>query len=1115
MIHLSPDMQTHQLFIARCLKLQVRVVAQDATSRSNLAAQRFRPLPRWLSLPLCLCLLMIAPASFVWSQTPSSINGTVVDASGAPVADAQLTLITIQTGQERHVSTSSQGFFNFPELTPASYSLKVAAAGFKDVLYDSLQLTLGRQLTVPVVLPVGNVSETVNVTGEPPQITTSTSTISHLVDSKRIEDLPLNGRNPLQLVALVPGAVSRGTTGQFGATNIQFQMSGSDPNDNNYSLDGGFFMNAFYNIPADYPNPDALQEFLVTTRDYSVSLGRGLSSISAVTKSGTNSFHGTAFEFLRNTVLDAANYFSTKPSDFKRNQFGATVGGPIVRNKLFFFGSYQGTIVRGSPGLYTYTSLSPAERQGNFSSLSTPITDPVTGAPFPGNIIPPGRIEPYATNFIKQFLPAVNSPGNIFRFAPASTENGTQILTKVDYLITPNDHVSARYLWENDPQVGNGVSQYLDSTWLANLPTRSQSILLNYTKVLSSSAVNTAILDYDRATYGVINRKNFSLAGLGLDIKDNAVLEYGLTTNSILSIGGYFQAGAGVPTRDIVPVTHFEDTLSLTKGRHQLNVGVELYHSRINQIQNYETGGVMSFSGFATGDAAADFLLGDFSNYAQLTPLITRLRQTIPSVFVQDNIRIGRNVTVNAGVRWDPFRPFVSEDGELGTYIPGRQSTVFPLMAPGLLYPGDRGIPKGVAASRYNNFAPRVGLAWDVTGDGRTSVRLGAGLFFMPTVQGINFNRFPQTPPFGFSVNNSAGNANSIWASPPFNGVNPFPRPNVTDKAALVKIPFTPTTADTSLQLPFKTTLEQQWSLSVQHAISNNAALEVAYVGSAASHLLSSHEGNPAVYIPGQSTEANTQARRINPNIGPINQLGNFISSNYNGLQLDFNKRYSKGVTLLSSYTWSKTLGVQSPFGEGAAGPRDPFNFNLDYGPAGSDITHNWVTSFLWDLPLNQHVESRPLRALFGGWQSSIINSLHSGFPFSVYSGLDNSFSGIGEDTADLVGNPHLPSGRSHTQELQKWFNTSAFQTNPIGTFGNTGINWLRGPGFWDMDLGLTKRFELPESMSMEFRSMFYNAFNHPNFGNPSNTLTSPTFGSITSTASDPRVIEFGLKILF
>jgi hypothetical protein len=1071
---------------------------------------------RWILFALCCTFLALIAPETLWAQnSSSSINGTVVDATGSTVNNAHLTLVNIGTDQERDAVSSSQGFMNFTELTPGTYRLKVSAPGFKDVVYESLLLTLGQQLTVHVVLPLGNVTETVNVSSEPPEITTSTPTVSHLVDSQRIEDLPLNGRNPLQLVALVPGAVITGTSGQFGATNEQFQLSGSDPNDNNYSLDGGFFMNSFYNIASNFPNPDALQEFVVTTRDYSVSLGRGLSSVSAITKSGTNTLHGTAFEFIRNTLFDAANYFAAAPSDFKRNQFGGTLGGKIIRNKLFYFGSYQGTIVRGSPGLYTYTSMTPAERTGDFSALSTKITDPTTGLPFPGNIIPSNRIESYATTFINTFLPPVSSSNGIFSFAPASTENSNQLLGKADYLITPSDHVSVRYLWENDPQVGNGVSQYLDSSWLADLPTRNQSILLNYTKILSPNMVNTAIVDYDRSTYGVINRKKFSLAGLGLDIADNAVLQYGLTTNAILSVGGYFQAGAGVPTRDIVPTTHFSDTFVITKGSHQVNLGVELYHNRVNQIQNYETGGVMSFSGFATGNAAADFLLGDFSNYEQLTPLITRLRQTLPSVYAQDNVRLGRKITVNAGIRWDPFFPFVSENGELGTYIPGRQSTVFPLMAPGLLYPGDKGIPAGVASNRYNNFAPRVGLAWDVKGDGRTSVRIGGGFFYMPTLQGINFNRFPQTPPFGFSVNDSAGNADAIWAGAPFNGVDPFPRPNVTDKAALVKIPFTPTTADTSLQLPFKTTLEQQWSVDLQQALGSNADLEIAYVGSAASHLLSSHEGNPAVYIPGQSTEANTQQRRLNPNIGPINELGDFISSNYNGLQVDFNKRYSQGVTLLSSYTWSKALGVQSPFGEGAEGPRDPFDFNKDYGASGSDIRHNWVTSLVWDIPVGGKLENHVARVLLAGWQSSVINTFRSGSPFSIYSGLDNSFSGIGEDTANLVGNPRLPSGRNHLAETSEYFNTAAFATNPVGTFGDTGINWMYGPGLWDMDLGMTKKFQITERVRTELRSMFYNAFNHPNFGNPNNGRTSPTFGTITGTSDDPRVIEFGMKVVF
>ncbi len=1065
----------------------------------------------WVTLAVITCGGLAANA-----QNTGSITGTVMDSSGAAVSGANLELTDVSTSQTRITKSSAQGYFNFVELPPKVYRLRITAPSFKEYVNDSLQLAVGQQIAVQPVLVLGAVNQSIEVTGAPPPVSTTTASVGQVIETKQIDNLPLNGRNALNLILLVPGSLPAGNSGQFGATQQQFDLSGSDPNANNFTLDGGFNMNAFYSNAANYPNPDALQEFNVSTRTYDAGLGRGFNSISGVTKSGTQNYHGTAFEFFRNTALDAANYFASAPSPYKRNQFGGTLGGKIITDRLFFFMSYQGTQIRGTPGLYTYVDLTPAERAGDFSALGTPIIDPQTGQPFPNNQIPSSRIRPFASTFIQQYLPLPNSGSNLYSFAPATSESENQAIGRVDYSITSKDRMFGRYIFDDMPQVGNGVSYYLNSSWLADLPTRRQSMLLNYTRTFSSRLLNTATFDYDRDAYGVITRNNFSLTGLGLDISNgNALKSYGLKPDSILGVSGYFQAGAGVPTRDIVPTTHFNDRVSLTAGAQQLSFGVEIYHTRVNQLQNYLTDGVMNFSGFATGNAAADFLLGQFSNYEQLTPLITRLRQTLPSIYAQDDWKVSRRVTLNLGVRWDPYFPWISQDNVLGTYIPGRQSRVFPLMAPGLLYPGDPGIPRGVASNRYNNVAPRVGIAWDVFGNGHTSVRLGGGLFYMPTNSAINFNRFPQMPPFGFEANLSAGDADHIWAVQPFNGINPFPRPDVTDVQALKQVPFVATTGDTALGLPFKTPVEQQWSASVQQALGRDSVFELAYVGSAASHLLSSYEGNPAVYIPGQSTEANTQQRRLNPNIGPLNILTTYLSSNYNALEASFNKRYSNGLSLLSSYTWSRALGVVGALGEGSNGQRDPFNKRLDYAVAGDSVNSNWVTAVVWDIPGGEVGQPALMHALLSGWQVNGIFTIHSGYPFTVRSGLDNSFSGIGGDTADLVGNPNLPGGRNRSQKLAEWFNTAAFRVNAVGTFGNTSINSFIGPMYWNLDTGMIKHFHVYEHVNGEFRGIFYNVFNHPNFANPNGVLTSPTFGRITGTSADPRVIEFATRLSF
>jgi hypothetical protein len=1050
------------------------------------------------------------------AQSTGSINGTVLDSTGAAIPRAALELTNVGTAERRSATASPEGYFDFADLKPGRYALRVSATGFKELRFDALQLTVGQTLTLRPGLEVGSVNESVQVTDTPPPVTTSSSSVTQLVDSQRIDRLPLNGRNALQLVALVPGVVNAGSYGQFGAMQISFRISGGRIVDSNFLLDGGFNVNQFYNNAVDYPNPDALQEFSVNTRSYSAAFGRGFSQISAVTKSGTNEYHGSLFEFLRNTKLDARPFFAATRSDFKRNQFGGTVGGPIRKDRLFFFAGYQGTIVRGTPGESRYRTMNAGERAGNFSGAPA-LKDPDNpGLLFPGNLIPASRQRAFAQKFINDYLPQANSGPDFFSFVPGNKLDQKQIVAKVDYAVTEKDRISFRYFFNDVPQRGNGVSAFLDSSWLADLPTRNQSWTLGYTRTFSPRLLNDFRLTYLRNAYGVQTTKDFSLRGLGLDVSvANAISDFGLTPDSRISAAGYFSASPGVPTRDIVPTTHLSNTTSFVSGVHKLEFGIEIYHNRVNQLQNFLTAGQINFSGFATGNAAADFLLGKFSDYRQITPLITRLRQTLPSAYAEDDIRLKRNLTVTLGVRWDPYLAWISENDVLSAFKPGVQSTIFPKMAPGLLYPGDAGLPRGIVDNRYNNIAPRLGIAWDVRGNGRTSVRAGFGVYYIPTVRAIAFNRFPLIQPFALDVRLFGGDTDAMWSVAPYNGKNPFPRPDVTDLQGLKNLEFIPTAGHTTYALPFKTQSDRQWSFSVQQALGGDAVLELNYIGSSSAHLFTSNESNPAVYIPGQSIVANTQQRRLLPQFGPINDTRDSLSANYNALQIVVNKRYSKGFSILGSYTWSKGLGVVGSYGEGSNGQRDPFYNRLDYGRQDNDVKHNFVTSFVWDLPGTGKGQSRALRMLTGGWQLNGINTLRSGFPFTVRSGLDNSFTGIGGDTADQVADWRMSGNRSRGDQINTWFNPAAFVVNAVGTYGTSGINNLDGPGLWTFDLGVNRQFRITESKRIEFRSLFYNIFNYTNLGQPNSTKTSPTFGRITSTAADNRVIEFGLKFAF
>lgn len=1054
--------------------------------------------------------LLGAPSEIV-AQGTASIAGTTVDTTQATVPGASVILTNSETNQVRKSVSSSEGFFQFTDLTPGHYVLDVAKPGFKTWRQSSITLEVAQHITLYPQLEIGSVSQQVEVTVEPPAITTSTSNLSQVVTSAQILDLPLNGRNSLQLQSLVPGVVPTGTAGQFGATQVTFSSSGGRDIDTNYTLDGGYNEDTFYAIANPYPNPDALQEFAVVTRNYRAMFGKGSTDVSAVTRSGTNTFHGSLFEFFRDTSLDATPYFTTNKPTFRRNQFGGAVGGPILHNKLFFFLSYQGTQQSGGPGTQTYTTVPVAQRTGDFSALSKPIIDPRTGEQFPGNIIPSDRITKQAAAFYAKYLPAPNQGPNTYQYQNIGTLTEHQGVAKVDYQLGQQDLAFVRYFMDDVPQV-NYAGNAIDPEWLADEPTRFQNTTIGEVHTFSPHLLNDFHLSYVRSAFGVYPRLNFSLAALGYDVHDISVTKYGLTPYALLSLTGVFTAYTGAPTRDIAPTTHILDNLTIQRGVHSINIGGELFRNRVNETQNYFSGGGIYFNGQTTGVSAADFLLGTYSMYKQIGTETSRLHQKLPSFYVQDDIKIARRLTLNAGIRWDIATGFTSEDGQLMTLQPGKQSTVFPLATPGLLFPGDPGVPKDIVGTRWNNIAPRVGLAWDVFGQGQTSVRAGFGTYYVPLSRGISLNRLVLIQPFVLQVNISGGDAQNIFAGAPFNGVDPYPRPPVNDRDGLKQLPFVPTASESSLPTTFKTEANYEWSLSVQQAISRKATLEADYVGSSSSHLTTSAEINPAVYIPGASTTANTQSRRLYPQIGSVNSILNVLSANYNALQLIYNQRAVAGIFIKSSYTWSKALGVTGAEGEGSNGPRDPFNYRLDYAPLSIDRTNNWVTSVIWK-PLESEHFGPVLHTLIGGWQLGGISTLRSGAPLDLTSGLDNSLTGVGSDTPDVIGNYHV-TNRSKADSATHWFNPAAFKQNAIGTCGTLGVNTLRGPGYINVDLNIQKNFLFAERYGVEFRTSMYNAFNHANLNNPTTVLTSANFGKIT-TATDPRVIEFGVRLKY
>lgn len=1063
----------------------------------------------------------------MFAQGTASISGTVVDASQAAVAGSQVTLTNLGTAQARTIASSDQGLFEFPDLPPGVYKVTVNKTGFKAWEQTSITLAVAQHITLYPALQVGAATEQIEITAQAAFLTTDTSTLSGVVESQQIEQLPLNGRNALQLEALEPGIVSTGTGGQFGATQVTFMSSGGRDIDTNYTLDGGINVDPFYAISNNYPNPDAMQEFSVSSRNYSAQFGRGSTDVSAVTRSGTNSFHGALFEFMRTTDLDATPFFSSAIPDFHRNQFGGAIGGPIVKNKLFFFGSYQGTKEIGSPGEDTYTTIPMAERGLNGADAifpaSTPIINPATGNPFPTNasgqyVVPNADITPQASAFFATYLPKPNLGDNTYVFPSATVLNEEQVVAKVDYQMSPKDLTFVRYFFDNVPTSGYGLGtgSALDTNWISQFPYRYQDTTIGEVHTFSPALLNNFHITYQRSTFGEITSLGFSLSAIGYDVNtQSAYSNYGLTPDSSLSVGGAFGAYLGAPTRDIMPTYDISDNLTWIKGKHTINAGLQIYNNRINELQNFFTGGAMSFSGQFTGTGASDFLLGKFSNYTQISGLSSRLHQTLPSGYVQDDIKILPHVTLNAGLRWDVVSGYHSEDGQLMTLQPGKQSTVFPLATEDLLFAGDKGIPADVIGTRWNDIAPRLGVAWDVFGNGKTSLRLGYGRYFVPMTEGISLNRQTLIQPFCVEVSLNAGDAEDIWDTPPFTGTDPYPIPS--SASGLANVPFVKYGSETTLPTRWKTQTSDMWSLSIQQQLWKNSVLETNYVGSSSAHMFTSAQANWAQYVAvnGVLPTPNNpmyQQRRLYGDIGPIELDADLLSANYNSLQVVYNQQLHKGLMIKSAYTWSKNLGVNSIEGAGGSGPRNPANWRADYSPIAGSVPQVWVSSVIWK-PLDGHSFSRPLNLTIGGWQVGGIATLQSGSPLTLYSGIDNSLTGVGQDSPDILGSWKESNG-SRADRIAHWFNPAAFTQNAIGTFGQLRPNSLTNPGYINFDINLQKNFAITERIGLEIRSSFYNAFNHANLYGPANSLSSSNFGAIT-TASNPRVVEFGSHLTF
>ena len=1084
----------------------------------------------------CLLLASLFSSFAAYGQTDAgSIVGTVSDNSGAVLANESVTITNTGNNAKIVVKTDSSGNYSATPLKIGTYTVSVEAQGFKSVTRNGIVLNVQDRLRVDFTLQIGSVSEKLVVTSSAPLLQSESSALGDVIESKQIADLPLNGRDYTQLASLTTGVVKvtesgNGLTGGAqssanGNAGGSFSVNGTRGMLNNFLLDGIDNNSNDNGGNVLKTNVDAIAEFKVQTSNYSAEFGRsGGAVINASIKSGTNQFHGNVFEFLRNSALDAKDYFESpgdKKAPFRQNQFGFTFGGPAIHDKLFFFTDYQGTRV-GSSTIDQSKVPTLAEREGDFSAFlpNTIIYDPatttvvggvVTRTPFPGNIIPSNRFDTIAKNLLDLYpLPNVTNPdtANNYVQVDPGTLGIDQGDARVDYVINSKQQFFTRFSashltrFQQPPlpglaDGGNGFTgDSFDDT---------RGIAIGHTWAISSTMVNDARagLTWDHYANGVPHEGlNFPPADLYVPGVPNDPSLNGITL--IQPTGGFRRLGTPGfdPTLGRNYEIQYGDTLSLTRGKHSLKVGAQFRRSAFNLLQLGSPRGRIRFDGQFTsadggsgGNQIADWLLG-IPNRANISLGGTfHNRQNSYGGFVQDDFKVNSRLTLNLGLRYDYTSPIYDAKNQMANldFATGK-----------LVYAGQGGASRGLVKTDKLDFAPRLGLAWRAMS--HTVVRAGYGRFFMyqETRTGDPFQLYYNLP-FVAEPNFNTDGVTPILS---VSGGFPIIDPNTITGASVTT---SAEGADTRLHAP----VLDEWNLNVEHELPGNLLVEIAYVGSKATHLQSILDLNQDP-VPGPG---DIQSRRPLPQYGSFNNLVNRGNSNYHSLQLKAEKRISHGLSFLSSFTFSKSINDQPEICCSSPTPQNSYDLAAERGSSDFDQRMRWVTSFDYELPIGKGQpylnSSRVTDLILGGWHVGGIIALHTGFYFTSQVGFDPSNTGsIGMTRSDQLCNGNLPRGQ---RTVTNWIDTSCFVDPASFTFGNAGKNNLEGPGAVTSDMSLRKVFGITERTNLEFRFELFNAFNHPAFAQPDPFEDDGpgSFGVITSTVVPSRQMQFALKLNF
>lgn len=1089
------------------------------------------PAVRFARVVVATALALLLGISGATAQDPTgAIEGIVSDGTGDVVVGADVVVVNLGTALTRQTESGRDGYYRLPMLPVGTYALTVTAAQFAPQVREPLRVTIGQSLRLDLQLSLAALEQTVTVSGGV-LVDTSSNTLGRVVSGRELVDLPLNGRNFTQLgllqtgVAPLPAGLA--TAGGSLRQGQAYAVNGMRPEQNVYLVDGGQNMNRMDGGYALRLPVDAIAEFRILTQSAAAEYGgTGGATTSVVTRSGGNRYAASLYEFLRNDVFDARNFFSEEVEPLNQHQFGSTLGGPIARNRAFFFGYYEG--FRNKQGITTSATVPTlAEREGDFSAMGTPLLNIAAGGvPFPANRLPPQALNPIARNVLAMY-PAPNAGTSIYRETLLARNTLNQVGTRVDVNLTPQSQIFGRYSYSGGHSI-NPVS--VRGTDVPGFATRddidTHSLVVSHTQILSPTLTNTLRGSYLHYGFHFDQRLNTTPPGaLGFGYPSASVEGQG---PPFFNIAGYTPIGGAItgPRNSTQDTFEVQNNLMWASPSHLVKAGGEFRRTGIDMFQAIAPNAFYVFAGtFPTNNAVANLLLGAPVVFYQGLGDFTRgLQVWQGSAFVQDEWRAAPRMTVNYGVRYERINPITEVQDRMNGFIPGQQSTVRPDAPTGVVFPGDAGIGRGIAQS-HNAFMPRLGAVWDPTGGGTWAVRASYGVFYDQFQNGSGTaSQVPvsSVPWAQFNQYSGAG----------LNFQNPYAGRTYPDPETFV-FPTTLFVMDAAAKPPYA----RNWNLGVQRSLWDAYLLEVRYVGASGHRLPRNVEFNPAVFGPG-ATPQNADARRLYagcpPAGGPctfstIAMLRNITSSAYNAAQVSLSRRYAAGLGMNLSYWYSKTIDELSSMNlSGAAAKplagendlaQNPFDMGAERGPSLFDARHRVVASLSWE-PRVRVTAAPAVHAVLGGWQANVIGTFNSGLPFTVSDSANVSMqansppiSGFAASRPNVVGDPN-----AGPRTVEEWLSRSSFQRlDPIaqaGQFGDAGRNIARGPSYANLDVSLVRRVALTGATRLELRAEAFNVTNRANFGLPVADLNSPNFGRIL-TAGPPRLLQFAAKLIF